>query len=165
MAKMNYHPYIAALAVPGVVLCVGACSAQNETDAKFLEMSNLNYTICALLMNVNHSNVVETTNRMEEQVSRFEEILNSFTSLGQVLSGSKKVAKRMFENQMEMIRLAESISEERSAEIEAVIQGNPRLNKIMERYDAANVQFMERMKFSDAEMKRLENMLEGSLSR
>ena len=71
----------------------------------------------------------------------------------------------MFENQMEMIRLAESISEERSAEIEAVIQGNPRLNKIMERYDAANVQFMERMKFSDAEMKRLENMLEGSLSR
>ena len=162
---MNYHPYIAALAVPGVVLCVGACSVQNETDAKLLEMCNLNYTISALLMNVNHSNVEETINRMEEQVSRFEEILNSFTSRGQVLSGSKKVAKQMFENQMEMVRLAESISEERSAEIDAIVEGNPRLNRIMERYDAANMQFLERMKFSDVEMKRLENMLEGAISR
>lgn len=48
---MNYHPYIAALSLPGVVMWAGSCTErQNEAELKLAEINHLSRSIYALML-------------------------------------------------------------------------------------------------------------------
>lgn len=152
---MNYQPYIAALALPGVVMSVDSCTErQNEAEVKLAEINHLSRSIFAILLHVNQENAEESVTRIEEYVARYEEVLGSFSSRSSFLSAGKKARNSVFQTQLEIMKETESISEERDAEIAAIMEANTRLKSALERYETANLRMFERMKLSEKEIQQ-----------
>lgn len=161
---MNYHPYIAALAVPGVVMSAGSCTErQNEAELKLAEINHLARSIFAVLFRLNQENEEESVTKIEEYVARYEEVMGSFSSRSSILSAGRKARNSVIQTQLEIMQEAESISDERDAEIAAIMEENARLKSALDRYEAANLRAFERMKLSEEEIKKGMQVLEPVL--
>lgn len=166
---MNYRPYIAALAVPGMVLCAAADSVQSETDAKFWEICSLNYYVCFLILNLTHSNADETAGKIEGCAERIGGILYSFPTSSSMRFGSKEVVEKVVRNTIEMMSMIPKIGKRFSLpqkdEVNSIFEKNERLRKAFEHYKEVNKRLWKRMDFSDEEYKRYSDLMKSELSR
>lgn len=166
---MNYQPYIAALALPGVVMSAAADTVQSVTDAKFWEICCLNYYTCFLILNLTHSNADETAGKIEGCAERIGEILYSFPTSRSMRFGSKEVVEKVVRNMIEMgsmiSKIGERISPSQNDEINSIFNKNERLRKAFEHYKEVNKRLWKRMDFSDEEYKRYSDLMKSELSR
>lgn len=145
-------------------MSAGSCTErQNEADMKLAEINHLARSIFAVFLRVNKENADESVTKIEEYVARYEEVLGSFSSRSSILSAGRKARNSVIQTQLEIMQAAESISEERDAEIAAIMEENTRLKSALERYEAANLRAFERMNLSEEEIKKGMQVLEPVL--
>lgn len=166
---MNYQPYIAALALPGVVMSAAADTVQSETDAKFWEICSLNYYTCFLILNLTHSNADETAGKIEGSAERIGEILYSFPTSRSMRFGSKDVVEKVVRNIIEMMSMTPKIgkrfSSSQNDEVNFIFDKNERLRNAFEHYKEVNKRLWNRMDFSDEENKRYSDFMRSEFSR
>lgn len=145
-------------------MCAGSCTErQNEAELKLAEINHLSRSIYALIFRLNQENEEESVTKIEEYVARYEEVLGSFSSRSSILSAGRKARNSVIQTQLEIMQEAESISEERDAEIAAILEENSRLKSALDRYEAANLRAFDRMNLSEDEIKKGMQVLEPVL--
>lgn len=145
-------------------MSVGSCTErQNEAELKLAEINHLARSIFAVLFRLNQENEEESVTKIEEYVARYEEVMGSFSSRSSILSAGRKERNSVIQTQLEIMQEAESISNERDAEIAAIMEENTRLKSALDRYEAANLRAFERMKLSEEEIKKGMQVLEPVL--